>query len=141
MKARRVCVAFMTILGCALCAGLHAADYAIVFKGLAITPGERIVGFDLHVAPAYVSSMRKLPLGWRVAVDNDASWHARVQGSYEVGVAALEPAALDGLLQVTADEAQGPLHVTGEVVTTRDFRHEHRIELRPADVVLQRLAH
>jgi hypothetical protein len=113
---------------------VHAETYVLSFDAVKVPSGERVVGFDIKLKPAYVSSMKSVPLGWHITIDNQPSWNARITGGVTVGAAALDKDALNHLLVVTTDKEMGAFEVTGEVVTTSDFEHEHHLVLKPSDV-------
>jgi hypothetical protein len=70
--------------------GQAQADTCVLsFDRLEVPSGERVVGFDIKVKPAYISSMTSAPLGWRIHIDNQPSWNAEVTGDVTVGAAAL----------------------------------------------------
>jgi hypothetical protein len=141
MKKAGKSAVFLLVLLLGVTARVHAETYVLSFDALNVPPGERVVGFDIKLKPAYVSSMKSMPLGWHINIDNEPSWNAELTGGVIVGAAALDKAALNSLLVVTTDKEMGALVVTGEVVTTSDFAHEHHLILKPSDVhavVIQR---
>ena len=124
------------VMAAIACSAAHAAEYSLDFSGVRVPVGERIVGFDITAKSAYVSSMQVIPNGWDITVDNEPSWIANVRGSILVGAAAIDLASLNKMLRITSDKAPGDVGVSGEVITTLDFEHEHHIALKPADVRL-----
>jgi hypothetical protein len=117
-----------------VCYAASAEEYALVFSGVKVPEGERIVGFDVAARPAYFSSMRCVPLGWDIDVNNDPSWTTHVTGSISVGAAAIDLAALNKILRITSNATLGDIKISGEIVTSRDFEHEHHLTLKPTDV-------
>ncbi|GGA41936.1 hypothetical protein [Dyella nitratireducens] len=112
----------------------HAENYVLTFDAVKVMPGERIVGFDIKIKAAYVSSMKRVPLGWHIEIDNQPSWNTQVTGGISIGAAALDKDALNHLFLVTTDKEMGALEVTGEIVTTSDFEHERHLALKSSDV-------
>ena len=117
-----------------MAAGLFAAAGAPAWAGEALhlvapgaAAGERLMGVRLKIDNGRVAALPDWPAGWRVAIDNDPSWHATLDAHATVGAAALPPAALAGLVSLAeppeaakSDLRSGPIHVSGEIVFMRD---------------------
>jgi hypothetical protein len=102
---------------------------SISIRHLKLAPGERIVGVDLHLTSAMVSSIPKIPFGWNLTIDNDPSWDTSFKGGIVVGAAALDEKDLRDFVIVEIDEKYNPFAMTGEVIVTSDFQSERRISL------------
>lgn len=64
------------------CMGLEAKTqtYCLSFINLKILPMERLSQFDLHFKSAIVTSFPRVPVGWRIEIDNEANWMTSVSG-------------------------------------------------------------
>lgn len=101
---------------------------------------ERIVGFEFHIQSGRIAQLADLPIGWNISVNNDPSWNTTVEGSVMVGAAALGPEFFRSFLVVDENRSLGlPFAIHGEIVVTRDFAKERRIEVGPRDFVTKAL--
>jgi hypothetical protein len=108
-------------------------------EALHITPGERVVGFDLMITSGRVAKVLKAPIGWSISVDNDPSWNTRIRGSILVAAAAVNASFFRDFVVIEQNEGLGePFQVQGEVIVSRDFVKERRIPITMRDVVLTR---
>lgn len=57
----------------------------------------RIASLNLTVRHGAISALGHVPVGWRLVVDNDPSWMAKVSGQAIVGAAFLEQSEFSGL--------------------------------------------
>lgn len=126
----------LSLAAVAICGTLKATEYSVTFCGIKLSAGERIVGFDIKTKSAYFSSLRRMPLGWNISIDNQPSWATNATGSILVGAAAVDMASLNRLFHVVPENSLKDVEISGEIVTSADFEHEHRIVLKPADVRL-----
>jgi len=81
-----------------------------------------------------------MPIGWKITVDNDASWNTVVSGSVEVGAAALDPGFFYRFMVVNPEEYTGggtALGLDGQVVLTSDFIAERTIRLSNKEFVTE----
>ena len=68
--------------------------------------GSRLMGFSFDIASGRVASLGRAPAGWTITIDNDPSWHARIDAHAVVGAAALETTELAGLFKMTEPPMQ-----------------------------------
>jgi hypothetical protein len=115
----------------------HAANnqqegtYSISVPLLRTSVGERVVSFEIDVTAGTVQAVSSLPIGWYVAVDNDASWRTKVTANTTVGAAALSPEQFQRIrLLVKKDETYLKFDVSGSVSVTKDFEKERHIPIR-----------
>ncbi|MDE1145360.1 MAG: hypothetical protein PW843_01920 [Azospirillaceae bacterium] len=96
----------------------RAGDHLTVSVGpLDVKPGERVIAFHIHIANGGIRSLPRLPMGWSITVDNDASWQTQIEGSIQVGAAALGPEDMKNFLVVEmSDLPTGGLELSGEVM-------------------------
>lgn len=128
-KRRRLgqfAVLVFTVIGCVARAGPAPAEIESLSIGhLAITAHERVVGFEFEIHAARVVSMRDIPVGWDVRVQNNPSWNAVVRGSALVGAAAVGPQFFTRFLRIEENESLGlPFEINGSIVVTTDFIKE-----------------
>lgn len=126
----------MSVVVCVARAGPAPARVeTLSIERLPITARERIVGFDFHIHSPRVVSMRDIPSGWDVRVQNSPSWRAEVKGSALVGAAAVGPQFLTNFLRVEKNESLGlAFELKGTVVVTQDFVQERHIAVSTRDV-------
>lgn len=116
----------------------QAQPYVVSIPSLHVSANERVVGFEIHVRSGRIAQLLKVPAGWNVSVDNDASWNAVVRGSATVGAAAVELAFFTDFLVVEKNESLGiPFQAEGDVIVTKDFATERRIKIKIEDFVMQ----
>jgi hypothetical protein len=74
------------------CQDLAAKEpiYCLSFKKLEIFPGERLSKFDLHIISGIVVEFPRVPLDWRIEIDNEANWMPEFSGTAIHGAANLE---------------------------------------------------
>lgn len=110
---------------------------SISIPSLAISKEERVVGFEVHITSGRIAELPNVPIGWSISVDNSPSWNTVIKGSTLVGAAALDPDFFTDFLVVEKNESLGlAFDVRGEVVVTRDFIKERRINVGLKDLVL-----
>jgi hypothetical protein len=129
------------LLGCVANAAPAQPDQTqlleVSITNLDMSPGERITGFQIKTTAAGIYRIEHLPMGWRVVVDNDASWITTAKGDIEVGAAALDPTELQNLMIVEKNEFGGlHLRLTGSISVTRDFAKYRRIPLIDKNFVI-----
>jgi len=112
--------------------------FSASIRGLQITKGERIVGFQIRLKSARFFSLPSVPLGWDISIDNDPSWHTEMKGTVEVGAGALDPDFLRDFVVVEKDTTLGlPFEAEGEIDVTKDFEHVRKINFGTNDFVLK----
>ena len=105
------------------------------------TSKERVVGFEIHVTSGRIAELPKVPIGWDVSIDNNASWNTEIKASSTVGAAALDPTFFRDFLVVEKNGSLSvPFDIRGEVVVTQDFATERRIKIAIKDFTLKELA-
>jgi hypothetical protein len=64
------------------CTILEAREpsYCLSFSKLDIYPNERLSKFDLHINSAIVVSLPRVPMGWRIEIDNEPNWMPEISG-------------------------------------------------------------
>ncbi len=101
---------------------------------VALSTGERIVGFEINLTSGMVRSASGLPIGWYLEVDNDPSWSTTIKGNISVGAAALDPNEFRKLrITVQKDTTYNPFAVSGTVVVTTDFEKTRSIPVAAGD--------
>ena len=108
-----------------------------------LPPGTRLMGFDLTIQSGRIAVLRQAPPGWRLTIDNDPSWHARITANAVVGAAALEDADLARLFLLAAApdsvRASFPevLQVSGRIEVMKDGEMQEvkltRLQTRPVE--------
>ncbi len=114
-----------------------AKSFSVDLSNLMLTPGERIVGFDIKVVSGYVSAITAPP-GWQIHVDNQPSEYTEVSGSVFVGAAALNYDNLNEMVTVTQISNPGQtFQLTGNIIVTKDFEHTRTLTLIPGNISLR----
>jgi hypothetical protein len=105
-----------------------------------LQPHERVVGLELHTVSAPVASLPRVPPGWSLRIDNDASGAASVTGSIQVGSATLWPDQLAALIVVAPQDLPGVrFSISGVLHVTSDFVHDRQIVLDTSNLLLSKL--
>ena len=86
----------LTVL-CALPAGAQNPATYMKIISPELPPGTRLMGFSFIIESGRVAVLREAPAGWRIAIDNDPSWRARITANAVVGAAALKTEDLASL--------------------------------------------
>ena len=60
----------------------------------------RVAGIDLAVKHGAIASLRSVPVGWELHINNDPSWNVKASGHALVGAAFLSPSDLLGLVSI-----------------------------------------
>lgn len=138
----QLAVLVISVAGCVGPAGPSPARVESLSIGrLPVTAHDRIVGFDFEIHSARVVSMRDIPAGWDVHVQNSPSWNAEVNGSALVGAAAVGPQFFTNFLRIETNESLGlAFGIHGNVIVTQDFVKERHIAISTKDVSLTALA-
>ena len=55
--------------------------------------GERVVAIQVNLKAARISSLRDIPAGWEVTINNDPSWSTTLKATVLVGAAAIDDIA------------------------------------------------
>jgi hypothetical protein len=106
------------------------------------TGKERVVGFEIHITSGRIAQLPKVPIGWDVSIDNNASWTTEIKASSTVGAAALDPTFFRDFLLVEKNRSLSvPFDIRGEVVVTEDFAAERRIKIEMKDFSIKELGH
>lgn len=112
-------------------------EWSVSIPSLSVKAGERVVGFELRFKSARIVSMRDVPVGWDVHIENNPSWNASVTASALVGAAALDAGFFKHFVRIEKNESLGiPFGLSGDVVVTRDFVKEHHIRISMREVQL-----
>ncbi len=120
----------------------HLDVREVPVAGLPKPQRESVVGIKVTVAGGAIASLRDVPVGWSIVIDNDPSWNTTLTATVIVASAALSPEYLSkSFLAIskappgTARESEQPdVHV--EVAVSADFEHERRLSFRPKDLLL-----
>ena len=119
----------------------HGRTLSVSIATLHATGKERVVGFEIHVTSGRIAELPKVPIGWDVSIDNNASWNTEIKASSTVGAAALDPRFFrDFLIVEKSGSLSVPFDIRGEVVVTEDFTAERRIRVEMKDFALKELA-
>jgi hypothetical protein len=110
---------------------------SLSFAEIPLRAGERIVGFQLSLTAARVHSLREIPLGWQISVDNDASWNTEIRGAATVGAAALDAAFFNKLCFIeTADASIPAFSAEATFIVTADFQAQRDIVVGTDNVIV-----
>jgi hypothetical protein len=113
--------------------------YTLTFPNLRTVPGERVVGFSVNVDSGRIASVPEVPIGWSIAINNDASWNTKLTATVEVGAAALDAGFFRDFVVIEKSSlGGGPFAVRCEVVVTKDFKSERHIQIERNDLALRR---
>jgi hypothetical protein len=114
----------------------YAQSFVLNFNGLALSPEERVVGFDLKVCSGYVSRFLAPP-GWQIEINNQPSENVDISGSIFVGSAALSSQDLNKIITITQVSVFGKtLELSGDIVVTKDFSSTRTLTLIPKNIIL-----
>ena len=115
----------------------HTQRFSIVVPQL--PDGGRLMAFDITIKGGQVSTLRTVPAGWVITINNDPSWNGSVTGQAVVGAAALEVSDLAKILTVSPPPTlvQGePMSLSGSITVTLNGDDTKRtfpsIQVRPA---------
>lgn len=101
------------------------------------TPGERVVGFEVVLKAARIHSLREVPYGWYLTIDNPASLSTRVGGAIHVGAAAVDLNFLDRLIVIEKREDDLlKFSIEMKIYVTVDFVVTRQITLQTEDISL-----
>jgi hypothetical protein len=130
------------LLGTVSCAPSVRADQTQLLEvsivNLDTSPGERVTDFQFKQTAAGVYQIERIPIGWHIVVDNDASWNTTIKGNIQVGAAAFNPEELQNFMIVEKNEF-GDLHfrLTGVVTVTKDFVKYRRMVLEDKNFLVK----
>ncbi len=111
---------------------------SVSIPNLRMAAKERVVGFELHITSGRIAALPNVPIGWHIAIDNDASWDPAIKASSTVGAAALDRDFFRKFLMIEKDTPLGtPFDVHGEIDVTNNFETARRIKIRMADLTLE----
>lgn len=77
--------------------GVSASACTLAFASGFQAPEGQIAGLELTLRHGAVTSVKDVPIGWRLVIDNDPSWNMTVSGQAIVGAAFLPPATVPAL--------------------------------------------
>jgi len=94
-----------------------------------------VVSFEVDVTAGAFESASNLPVGWYIAIDNDASWQTKITANTTVGAAALKPEEFEKLrFSIDKNESGGlKFRLSGIVSVTKDFQKSRPIPLKMGD--------
>ena len=120
---------------------LSAQIWSISIKNIQLDRDERIVGFELKVTSGGICSLKSIPMGWNIQIDNDASWNTNMKGEIEVGSAALNQDFFKDFAVIKkAPQEDPPFDVEMVLITTRDFEKEKRYSLKKEKFIFRSLS-
>ena len=71
--------------------------------GLNASNSENGGGF-LKLSRGRIYTLREIPDGWGLRIENNANFTAEISGAFEVGAAAVEPTFIDKLIIIETDD-------------------------------------
>lgn len=83
--------------------GVSASACTLAFASGFQAPEGRIAGIQLTLRHGAVTSVRNIPAGWRLVIDNDPSWTTAVSGHAVVGAAFLQASAVPALFTINPE--------------------------------------
>lgn len=138
-RSRLLSLFCFVLLLCAVNAGAaNTEQYTVSARALTVAAGERITNFEIHVTAGAFRGISNIPLGWGLAIDNDASWQTNVTANSGVGAASLTPEEFKKLHFVVEKNEFGDLkfNLSGAAYVTRDFEKTRRMPLKMSDFIL-----
>lgn len=100
-----------------------------------LSPGEQVVGFDLHVRNGRIIALNRVPEDWAMSMLAEAP-RSEIRGTPNHGASAFQDMRpLTNFLTIQVDRSE--LDVTGSLVVTSDFTTMRTNLLRTADFVLR----
>ena len=131
------------LIGTILSAEAYSGErYVLSVKDLAPIKGERVIGFEVKLKSASFSSLPKVPLEWRIEINNflndDPPWNSSLNGVISVGVAALEPEFFKEFLVIEklTGKYDGVLDIEIKISTTINFEKETIRTFKMKDLLL-----
>jgi hypothetical protein len=119
--------------------GCHESDaHSEPFlRGISVAGRGADRGLQLSLTAARVHSLREIPLGWQISVDNDASWNTEIRGAATVGAAALDAAFFNKLCFIeTADASIPAFSAEATFIVTADFQAQRDIVVGTDNVIV-----
>ena len=99
--------------------------------------GERVTGFAFHLTRGRIVTVANMPIGWKLSIDNDASWNTSIDGTFMVGAAALDPNYFHKFLVIEKFEFMDvSFDITGEVMVSQGAEEERKIKVEMKDMIL-----
>ena len=116
---------------------------SVSLTNIQLQKGERVIGIELHGNAAAFKTLTNLPVGWNLNIDNSPSWQSKMEGSLQVGSAALDLNALQRLRITLYVYEFGDLHfgLSGKIVVTSDYEKERTLHLDSANFSLSKKQH
>ena len=103
---------------------------------------ERVLAFQVDIKSGGINSIKHVPIGWGLNIDNSASWNTNLSGNIEVGSAALDAEFFNKFLSIE----KGPnkkeeliVHITIKTTTNGNFDKEKNIVLTKKDFILTKI--
>ena len=141
-KSQTLFAVILSVLAIPLAGGIADAQTMLVsIPSLHLVGKERVVGFKIQIKSGRIAAAPNVPIGWHVTIDNDASWRTSIEGTVEVGAAALDSTFFQEFLVVEKNESMGiPFEIKGEVDVSEDFEALRRIKISMKDLVMKNVA-
>lgn len=100
---------------------------------------DRVVAFDLKASDGFIRSFPNVPRGWFISITNDASRTAEVRANAQVGAASLDAGFFDRFAGIQRQSpATAVSRISLEIIVTKDFATERRIDVLPTNLVLSK---
>jgi hypothetical protein len=124
---------------CGTC--ISGEKFALSVPGNALKKNERVLSFKVTVSAGRIVSLREMPIGWDIHVDNDASWDTNISGNATVGAAALEGNFFKDFLVIEkAESPLGPFAIESEIgLYTEGTEEQRSVQLKMKDVRFRKL--
>jgi hypothetical protein len=106
--------------------------YSVSVSELETSSGEVIVSFAINVTAGAIQSVVNIPVGWYLAVDNDASWQTKIKANTIIGAASLSVEDLRRMKLIIKKNEFMDLKfgLSGIVCFTKDYKKERQLSLR-----------
>ncbi|HUA32513.1 MAG TPA: hypothetical protein VMA09_02830 [Candidatus Binataceae bacterium] len=113
----------------------QTTEYIVSIPKLRVSTDDSVVSFEVDVTAGAFESASNLPVGWYIAIDNDASWQTKITANTTVGAAALKPEEFEKLrFSIDKNESGGlKFRLSGIVSVTKDFQKSRPIPLKMGD--------
>jgi hypothetical protein len=103
---------------------------------------ERLLSFKIAISAGRIVSLRDIPIGWDVHIDNNASWNTNISANATVVAAALESDFLKDFLVIEkAEPPLVPFAINAQIgMFTQGTEEQRSVQLKTKDVRLRKLS-
>ena len=127
----------------------NSGKYSVSLKARNFSEKERMVEFKVIMVSGKIDSLKSVPLGWDINIDNDPSWRTETIGSCSVGASALSPNSFNDIIIIEKEEffgekeeegVKGPnFDISVEITVTEDFDKTRTLTYKMKDLIFKKI--